>query len=507
MVALEELKALTRELSVLYVEDEPSIRNTIVEILGLFFKEIHAAENGVEGEALFERYGADLLITDIQMPRMNGLEMIARIRKRVPDLPVIITTAFGDQEYFIKSIDLKVDKYLLKPVEMDRVKEVLLSVARMIDDRRKAKELEILKMQERINRVSEQVLAQITDSYQNPCIVYTGTKMRYINDAFCALFDSEELGRFLEGSVALDALFDQRAGYLHKLAEYDQNDPAVNRVSVSRRKGRKIYRVSRRQVIIDENAGESEIYIFSDITLEEYQKIKIRSYNEILEELVIDARYRNRARSRAAEDVKPAEAAVKAPVPPEPEMFELWDETPEPAQKLVINEEENALLRRSHVHKTPASEYLGELDDEVLRELQELDELDRDFSESIQLLQEDANTEGVRQMSGQLDRYAHEISLLFEFEDLAYAIRSLSVLLASIDDSRLDEKRLRKVVVFLAGIQSDLADWRRLIFVDQSALDIHYLDSSLYSACLQIELVLSEEVKAMESEEDDLILF
>jgi hypothetical protein len=180
----------------------------------------------------------------------------------------------------------------------------------------------------------------------------------------------------------------------------------------------------------------------------------------------------------------------------------------EPAKaKLKIDDEENRLLRRSHVNKTTAAEYVSELDYEILQELQELDELDDDLKESICLLQEDADIDGLRQMAIQLETYAHEISMLFEFEDLAYAIRSLAKVLEKIEDTSIDTKNMKKIILLLSGIQSDLGDWRRHLFVTQSALDIHYLDSSLFSTCLQIELILSDESNEIDSAEDDLVLF
>ncbi|HLD23636.1 MAG TPA: hypothetical protein VJA83_06805, partial [Sulfuricurvum sp.] len=152
-------------------------------------------------------------------------------------------------------------------------------------------------------------------------------------------------------------------------------------------------------------------------------------------------------------------------------------------------------------------EYVTELDYEILQELQELDELDSDLKESIYLLNEEADIDALRQMAVQLETYAHEISMLFEFEDLAYAIRTLAKVLENIEDTKLEMKKMEKIILLLGGIQSDLGDWRRLLFITQSALDIHYLDSSLFSTCLQIELILSDESNEIDSTEDDLVLF
>ncbi|HEX5330947.1 response regulator transcription factor [Sulfuricurvum sp.] len=484
---LIKIREMTKELVVLYVEDEKDIRFHMLSLLRILFKEVYAACDGLDGLELFHKYQFDLVITDIQMPNMNGLEMVESIRSTHPNIPIIITTAFSDQEYFIRSIDLKIDKYLLKPIEEDRAKQVFADIAWMIEDRRKAKEYEIQQLQEKINRLSERIIAQITESYFSPCIIYTEDTVRYFNDPFCTIFDAQELQRFLkkeEGKLP----FDMIAGFMHSLEEYDTSDLSKNRISVSKRHGRKIYRIIRRDIHIDNEEEQSRIYFFIDITLEEYQKIKIKSYTEILEELVIRSRY----------------CGKMNPSLPTSETNHTIETTPDSTRH--INAEENRLLRRSHVHKTTAIEYVSELDDDILQELQELDELDKEFKESIYLLSEEGDMSALAQMAIQLETYAHEISMLFEFEDLSYAIRSLAKLFSEIETSIIDMKKMKKIILLLEGIQSDLADWRRLLFVTQEVLDIHYLDSSLFSACLQIEMLLSD-AKEVESSEDELILF
>jgi YesN/AraC family two-component response regulator len=497
-----KIKELTKGLVILYVEDEEDIRHQMVGLLRILFKEVHVARDGFEGISLFQKCYYDLIITDIQMPNMNGLDMVQTIRLTHPNIPIIITTAFSDQEYFIRSIDLKIDKYLLKPIEEGRAKQVFADIAWIINDRKKAKEYELQQLQEKINRLSEKIIAQITESYHSPCIIYTNDTVRYFNDSFCSIFDAGELQRFLKGEKG-KIPFDKRSGFIASLEEYDSSNPSKNRISVSKRQGRKIYRIVRREIQIDNEEEQSLIYFFNDITLEEYQKIKIRSYNEILEELVIQNRYRGKRvavlpcslHQTIAKDYS-EENRAKAVIFEEPTKAEF-----------KIDDEENKLLRRAHVNKTTATEYISELDYEILQELQELDELDDDLKELIYQLQEDEDIKGLQQMAIQLERYAHEISMLFEFEDLAYAIRSLAKVLGRIEDSAINTKNMKKIILLLSGIQSDLGDWRRYLFVTQNALDIHYLDSSLFSDCLQIELILSNEPNEIDSSEDDLILF
>ena len=504
---IRDIQVYTKKLDVLYVEDEENIRLQMLDILKLFFNNVYTAVDGSHGLKLSRKHKFDLIITDIQMPNLNGLDMIETIHIDKADIPVIITTAFSDQEYFLKSIDLRIDKYLIKPIDIDKAKETFYSVAKIIDDRAKAKEYEVNKIQERINLISSKIVSEIANSYQAPCVVYTNYEIRYVNDSFCSLFQKNNLEEFFNSEIT----FDQRDDFMYVLKDYNEEDKSRNRVSISNDDGRKIYRVTRNNIDMDVDGTISTIYLFNDITLEEYQKIKIKSYTELLEDFIFKTHYKEKKETtklvKTTEPDLKTESEVKKEFEATKPEVDLVEKVEDNTEKLSINDEENSLLRRSHTFKTTAKEYVDELDDEILLELQELDELDRDFRDSILILQEDANVDGIKNMSNQLERYAHEISMLFEFKDLAYAIRSLSEMLSSVNEDKLDEKNIKKIVLFLAGIQSDLSDWRNLIFIEQSSLDIHYLDSSLYSACLQIELALSEDVKEIESEEDDLILF
>lgn len=492
MSNIRQLKEVSKDIKVLYVEDEESVRSNMLEILNLFFNTVHTAEDGESGLNKFHKNSIDLIMTDIRMPKMDGLEMVKKIRETHPNVPVIITTAFNDEEYFIKSIDLKIEKYLIKPIEQDKAEDVFLSIAETINNRRKAKELELHMMKDKINKISNHIVEEITNSYQNPCVICSKDEVKYVNKTFLSLFDEEDLKSYTNKEATMDSLFDKRKGFIKSLSEYNEDKPHKNRVSISKKVGRKIFRVVRNEINIDEDRDTSYIYQFNDITLEEYQKIKITAYNERLEELIFNARYRN-LNTKIQE-----ESSINTP-----------SISSDGAQKnkLVIGEDENSILRRSHIYKTSAAEYIAELDSDTIKQLQELDDLESDFSSSIVMFQEDKSLIAIYEMADKLERYAHEINLLFQFQDLAYAISSISKLLMNIDDAKLNENTINKIAIFLSGIQYDLSAWRKLIFIEQSAIDIHYLDSSLFSACLQIELVLSDDIKEIESEEDDLILF
>lgn len=123
---------MIKGLTVLYVEDEHDVMEEIVDMLSIKVKKLFTASNGKEALDIFEKEDIDIIITDIQMPVMDGMEFIARVRESNHDVPIIITTAFNEIEYLKQSIDLNVDKYITKPIDMVQLLNVSNRAAKVV---------------------------------------------------------------------------------------------------------------------------------------------------------------------------------------------------------------------------------------------------------------------------------------------------------------------------------------------------------------------------------------
>ena len=113
-----------RTQTVLFVEDEELARDVLAKILIKLFKKVITAANGQEGLEKFNEYkdtqeAVDLIISDINMPIMNGLEMLEEIRKIDSDVPAIFVTARNETSNILKAIDLNVSNYVIKPIQTD----------------------------------------------------------------------------------------------------------------------------------------------------------------------------------------------------------------------------------------------------------------------------------------------------------------------------------------------------------------------------------------------------
>lgn len=119
------LKNINKNIKILYVEDDEIARENGVEFLENFFEQIYAASDAIVALQLYEKYQPDIIITDIQMPKLNGLEFVKRIRQKDKKTQIIIITAFCDKEYLLKAIELQLVKYLVKPVKEKEFEEAL----------------------------------------------------------------------------------------------------------------------------------------------------------------------------------------------------------------------------------------------------------------------------------------------------------------------------------------------------------------------------------------------
>jgi len=130
----EELKEQTKNLVVLYVEDEDDTRNQIAQILSIFFKEVIVGINGFEALEKYKERGddIDLVMTDLTMPQMDGLTMIKYIRDIDLNQHVVVLTAHNSSENLMATIDLQIDGFLLKPLKMDKMIELLLKITKVI---------------------------------------------------------------------------------------------------------------------------------------------------------------------------------------------------------------------------------------------------------------------------------------------------------------------------------------------------------------------------------------
>lgn len=114
-------------LNILYVEDDKAIQEKFTKILRKVFISVIVASDGQEGLDLFKQNQTelDLIISDIKMPIMDGLEMFQEINKLGTSIPYIVTTAHGEYDYFMKANEIGVFRYIQKPLDINELFEAV----------------------------------------------------------------------------------------------------------------------------------------------------------------------------------------------------------------------------------------------------------------------------------------------------------------------------------------------------------------------------------------------
>ncbi len=147
-----------KETSILYVEDDPVVTALVRATLGERIKTLHVAENGRDGLMAFVRFNPDVVVTDIRMPKMDGIAMAAAMREMRPDTPIVVTTSLDDPDLMRKAMKVGIGSYLLKPFDPAGLAEI---VGRIAVSARHREELEKHK------RLGELLL----DSLPNPAML------------------------------------------------------------------------------------------------------------------------------------------------------------------------------------------------------------------------------------------------------------------------------------------------------------------------------------------------
>jgi EAL domain-containing protein (putative c-di-GMP-specific phosphodiesterase class I)/PleD family two-component response regulator len=122
---VEQLTKESQDLRLLYVEDNQEARESTLATLEIFFQDITIAEDGLEGLKLFNENSFDIILTDINMPNMNGIEMIFKIRETDKDITILVLSAHDDNNYFEQTIRAGIDGYLLKPIDLDQFLDLM----------------------------------------------------------------------------------------------------------------------------------------------------------------------------------------------------------------------------------------------------------------------------------------------------------------------------------------------------------------------------------------------
>lgn len=166
------------EISILFVEDDEKIRTQISDFLtSKKFKNVYVAKDGEDGFLKYREYKPDIVLTDLTMPIMSGLEMSKKIKILNENTPILLITSHFEKEITEEAVDIGIDAYLFKPLTLDRVEKILSKyIERILLQRKFKNEHKLLEEYKRVIDIS----ASVTKTDTRGIITY-------VNDSFCKM--------------------------------------------------------------------------------------------------------------------------------------------------------------------------------------------------------------------------------------------------------------------------------------------------------------------------------
>jgi len=347
------------------------------------------------------------------------------------------------------------------------------------------------------------IFKSLLDANPNPIILYTKKGIvKYANKPFLKLVNISKK-KIINKNFSIDSITDKDSklnilSTIDTISSLEENH--FNKVIIKTDKGRKIFNIIKKEVVLV-NSEVGFMHTFNDITIQEYQKLKIEDYSRRLEQYILQVRKKDIIKDKKLLDSskKSIESSIENKID-EPESSKTAN---------AISNDEREVIRRSHKHKIPAVDYVEELGDDLLVELDDLQDLEVEMYNILIELEQKYELKTLNKFAVLLIKYCSTINFLTEFDDLIFGLNKLADILFDVskNSDSLCEKKFKKITTYLLAIEQDLLNWNRSIFIDKNTKDIHYLDSSLLSSFIQLEMIVYEQDRDDEEEEDFLELF
>jgi len=166
MIDIKHLKQFTKKLTLLYVEDEDELRESVEVYLKKLFGSVISCTNGQEGLETYQGQDFDIVVSDIQMPIKDGLTMSKEIKEINIDQEIIITSAYSDASYFLNSIAIGVNGYIIKPIDYIQMNQELYKSCVKVVQAKENKDYK-LHLEEMVSKRTQKILAMEQEKIQN----------------------------------------------------------------------------------------------------------------------------------------------------------------------------------------------------------------------------------------------------------------------------------------------------------------------------------------------------
>lgn len=145
---------MSERINILYIEDDKIVADTVSRILQLLNQNLFTSYNGLEALEVMQDNQIDIVITDIRMPKLDGINLIEKLRTSGIEVPIVITTAFNEIEYLKKAIEFSVESFIEKPIDLKKLISTITKISQRITIKKELerKKLQIEHFKEAINK-------------------------------------------------------------------------------------------------------------------------------------------------------------------------------------------------------------------------------------------------------------------------------------------------------------------------------------------------------------------
>jgi len=465
----------SKSLSILYVEDDDLLRGSTSQLFSNFFKNVDVAEDGQAGLDKYRLYlqenngPYDLVISDINMPNMDGLEMCEKIKGISYDQVVVFITAFNESNYLHSAIKLGVSGFLTKPIEIEQLKGVLYHSTQMITDRKL-----VLQHYEQIEELNSENISSKDNFSSSRDILDDLIKEK---ENISNIWVSNPLIKKRLDYHSIDVEF-FRSHYGIKVIEY-----FLNVIKGDNEVGNCPVIITMLQFFKNKNLPLSDIYIIcvnfkNTITAYIFKKYGFNQklFDEV--SIILDSNFEGVVKNYPITTQNQVKEEIKS----------------------VDKKEEE---KEEEVKDVNYSEYVLEND---VYELQDLEE-EIDALAVLVIMNHNSTVEDNELLGNKIKRYGIILSNYPLFTKLGSYIMKLGVNL--IDNAQLlfdDKQRVSNITALIEGFINDLIIWRKEIF-ENNIEDAHFLDDSFFSNVDTIIMFIEYDEESESLGDEDEIEF
>lgn len=190
------------DISVLYVEDEEMVRDGFYALIKRRFTDLYVASDGLDGYEKYKEHPTDIVITDVKMPNMNGLEMARLIKQLNPAVYILVVSAFSDKDLLLEAIEIGIYGYLTKPVERKEIFAAISNISKIIYTERELKR-------------KTEFIQNILDFQDNLLFIIRDKKPVSANKKLLQFFRYGDLDEFIEKTVCICNAFLKEEDFYH----------------------------------------------------------------------------------------------------------------------------------------------------------------------------------------------------------------------------------------------------------------------------------------------------